>query len=446
MKTIFVIFIFFFSFASADKKPNIIFMFADDLGYRDLACYGHPYAETPNLDKLAEQGTRFNQFYVAGVTCCPSRTAFMTGVHCARFPKYPSGFGFGKQITITELLKKQGYLTAHFGKWHIGTETKGVYGIDLYDSAHVDKGFERGRDAGIYDAAAKYIKENAEKTFYMNIWGHITHYAVDAPDVLVKKYSHVKLNRSDFSKTMQHKFDESMKLNSNIDNSMREYLGELNALDTSVGKVLKALDEAGIADNTIVVFSSDHGPAPVLLGAKKESKEFSANMLGYAGELRGGKHNQYEGGVRVPFIIRWPGKVKAGRVDKQSVSSGLDWLPTLCSIAGISELPGNLNGENVSSAWLGTDRIRKTPLFWRTSSTNSRPSMREGKWKFHLGSNKTEDELYDLSNDLSESKNLASRYPEVVSKLKAKIKSWVKELPSSYKKMSKADIRKKMKK
>ena len=163
-------------------------------------------------------------------------------------------------------------------------------------------------------------------------------------------------------------------------------------------------------------------------------------MLGYAGQLRGGKHNQYEGGVRVPFIIRWPGKVKAGRVDENTVSSALDWLPTLASIAGIKELPDNIEGYNVSSAWMGEDRIRKTPLFWRTSSPNGRPSVRDGKWKFHLGN---KNELYDLSSDISESRNVAGKYPEVVSKLKAKVKNWVLELPKSYKKLSKQEIRRK---
>ena len=340
MKRIFYLITTLLSFSlAAEKQPNIIFMFADDLGYGDLACYGHPYAETPHLDRLAKEGTKFEQFYVSGVTCCPSRTGFMTGIHAARYQKYPAGFGLGQKTTVTQLLKKKGYLTAHFGKWHIGTETENVYGIDHYDSGEKNKEDDRGRDANIYDAAIKYIKDNKDKPFYINIWGHITHYAVDAPDVLVKKYSHVKVDRKDFAKTMQHKFDECLKIGGNIDYGMREYVGEVNALDTCVGKVLKTLDNLGIADNTIVVFSSDHGPAPVLLGAKKESKEFSANMLGYAGGLRGGKHEQYEGGLRVPFIVRWPGKVQADRTDSTSVISGLDWLPTLCSIAGITDIP-----------------------------------------------------------------------------------------------------------
>ncbi len=145
---------------------------------------------------------------------------------------------------------------------------------------------------------------------------------------------------------------------------MREYLAEVHALDSHVQRVLDTLDDLGLRDNTIVVFSSDHGPAPVKSGGGKEgAKEYAANMLGYAGELRGGKHDQYEGGVRVPFIIRWPGHVQAGRVDSQSVLSGLDWLPTICAIAGVDDVPDHLDGEDVSTAWFGEDRIRRSPLF-----------------------------------------------------------------------------------
>src|SRR5438270_6748125 len=115
--------------AAADERPNIVFILADDLGYADLKCYGHPYARTPNLDRLASEGTRFTQFYMTGVTCCPSRTGLMTGKFPATFREYPAGAGFGERVTITELLKREGYATGHFGKWHIGSkETPGTYG------------------------------------------------------------------------------------------------------------------------------------------------------------------------------------------------------------------------------------------------------------------------------------------------------------------------------
>ena len=162
-----------------DKKPNIVFILADDFGYGDLKCYGHPYALTPNLDKLATEGTRFTQCYMTGVTCCPSRTGLMTSKFPATFKEYPASYGFGKQITITELLKKEGYVTGHFGKWHIGPATKaGTYGIDNINVADDDgkvrpKADERGRDAHIFDDAIQFIEKN-------NNYG--THLAIRSPE------------------------------------------------------------------------------------------------------------------------------------------------------------------------------------------------------------------------------------------------------------------------
>lgn len=420
----------------AADKPNVVFVFADDLGWGDLGCYGHPYAETPAIDGLAKQGTRFTQFYVTGVTCCPSRTGIMTGMHPARFQRYPADFGFGDRVTITELLQKHGYRTGHFGKWHIGPETHGVYGIDEYSPGRGTKGTPRGRDAGLFDAAIDFITANRDRPFYVNVWGHITHYPVNPHPDLAAKFKELSVDRDDFSPTMQHKFDECEKIGGNVDECMRRYLGDVHSLDAAVSRLLKTIDDLGLRENTIVVFSSDHGPAPVLLGAKQESKEFSANMLGYAGEFRGGKHEQYEGGVRSPFIVRWPGRVRAGHVDRESVISGMDWMPTLAAITGIENLPDQLDGEDVSDVWLGTKRVRTKPLFWKTSSAGSSPSMREGTWKLHLKRRRQGGiELYDLRADPSESRNVAEQNPDVVRRMRRTLDAWVAELPADYEKV-----------
>ncbi len=418
-----------------DKKlPNIVFIFADDLGYGDLGCYGHPYARTPTLDKLASEGTRFTQFYVTGVTCCPSRTGIMTGLFPARFQKYPAAYGFGDRATVTELLKKRGYRTGHFGKWHIGPETENVYGIDEYRSGG-SRGDPRGRDAGLFDEAIRFLKDNADKPMYINVWGHATHHPVNTHPGLVEKFQDVVVNRADFSQTMQLKFDQCRSIGGDLNLCMRQYLGDVYSIDQNVKRLLEAIDQLGLRENTIVVFSSDQGPAPVLLGAKKESKKFSTNMLGYAGEFRGGKHQQYEGGVRAPFIVRWPGHVKANHLDDESVISGADWLPTLCRIAGIQEIPRDLDGEDVSDIWLGAKRQRTKPLLWKTSSPRSSPSIRKGKWKLHLNPRGSQGvELYDLSMDPAESRNLASEVPDVVVKLTRQVNSWVAELPRRYEK------------
>lgn len=421
--------------AADQGPPNIVFMFADDLGYGDLSCYGHPYAKTPVLDQLAKEGTRFTQFYVTGVTCNPSRTGLMTGQFPARFSKYAADFGFGDRVTITELLKKRGYKTGHFGKWHIGpNDSDGVYGIDTVKTIGKSRDKSAGRDDDLYSAAIEFIRENKDGPFYVNVWGHATHFPVNTPAELANQFDNVTVDRNDFSPTMQHKFDECLKIGGDLDESMRQYLGDIHQIDLNVGRVLQALDDLGLKDNTIVVFSSDHGPAPVILG-KKSARMFSNNMLGYAGPFRGGKHEQYEGGTRVPFIIRWPDKVKAGRVDTTNVCSFVDWLPTLCALAGIEEPPSDLDGENITDAWLGANRQRTNPLFWKVSSTGSAPAIRDGKWKLHLNRKRDKEvELYDLSVDPGESKNVAAENPKVVTRLSKQLRAWVAELPTQYEK------------
>lgn len=428
------------AFAEKASLPNIVFMFADDLGYGDLGCYGHPYAKTPAIDQLAKEGTRFTQFYVTGVTCNPSRTGLMTGLFPARFPKYAADFGFGDKPTITELLKKQGYRTGHFGKWHIGPDdSDGTYGIDTVETIGKSRNSMEGRDTDLYSAAIDFIRQNKDGPFYVNVWGHATHFPVNTPESLTANFDDLQVNRADFSPTMQHKFDECEKIGGDVDESMRQYLGDVYQIDQNVGRVLATLDELNLADNTIVVFSSDHGPAPVIL-RKQGARKYSNNMLGYAGEYRGGKHSQYEGGTRVPFIIRWPGNVKAGRVDSTNVGSFIDWLPTLCPIAGVTQTPRELDGEDISDIWLGTDRKRTKPLFWKTSATGSTPAIRDGKWKLHLPrKQRGTPELYDLSVDPSESNNVAEANPEQLKRLTRQLRTWNAELPAAYEKSGKRD-------
>ena len=425
--------------ARAQKAPNIVFFFCDDLGYADLGCYGHPYAKTPTLDKLAGEGTRFEQHYVTGVTCNPSRTGLMGGLFPARYQKYCADFGLGDRVAITQLLKERGYATGHFGKWHMGPDemaASGTYGLDVVETIGNSEGPTAGRDDDLTTAAIGFMKEHAgKKPFYVNIWGHSTHFPVTVPPALAAEFMEIKVKRSDFSITMQDKFDECIQIGGDLDDSMRQYLGDVWSIDRNVERVLKTIDELGIRDDTLFVFSSDHGPAPVILGGKGH-REYSNNMLGYAGVFSGGKHQQLEGGTRVPFIIRWPGHVPAGRVDSENVTSFIDWMPTLASIAGVEELPEPLDGEDVSDIWFGASRPRAKPLFWRVSSEKASPAIRDGKWKMHLnrrGAN-AKAELFDLSSDPSESRNVAADHPDVVKKLKAKLDVWTTELPQSYEK------------
>lgn len=277
-----------------------------------------------------------------------------------------------------------------------------------------------GRDRDLFSAAIDFITANKDEPFYVNVWGHATHFPVKTPASLVEEFKDVLVSRTDFAEPMQFKFAECERIGGKLDESMKQYLGDVYQIDLNVARLLKTLDELGLRDNTIVVFSSDHGPAPVVTG--KGPREFSKNMLGYAGPFRGGKHEQYEGGVRVPFIIRWPGHVKSGHVDSANVCSFIDWLPTLCAIAGVKEMPNQLDGEDISDIWSGAERKRTKPLFWKTSSTSSDPAIRDGKWKLHLNRRRNKGvELFDLSVDPSETNNVAEQHPKIVDQLSANL-------------------------
>ncbi len=413
--------------------PNIILILSDDVGYADLHSYGHPYAKTPSLDALAAQGTRFTQHYVTGVTCGPSRAGLMGGLLPARISNSVARIGFGEQTTITELLAARGYTSGHFGKWNIGpksTQVDGTYGIHRVEEIPAIKSGERGRDDALFDAAIEFIRDNAEHPFYVNIWGRSTHRQVRAPQRLVDEFSAVKVDREQFAAPMQKKFDRCLRFDCDLDATMRIYLADVYSLDLNVGRVLAVLDELGLSRNTIVVYSSDNGPAPV--EGNNYGEWPTSNTLGYAGVLRGGKHDYYEGGVRVPFIIRWPGHVPAGRVS-DDVTSFIDWMPTLAALTGIETLPAPVDGEDVSDIWLGASRERSKPLYWRVNRNASLAAMREGRWKLHYHTRRNRPaQLYDLDTDPGETENLAQQHPEVVKAMSDKIEAWVNSLPDDY--------------
>ncbi len=426
-------------FAADAKQPNIVFLLADDLGGGDLHCYGHPYSRTPNIDSLASDGTRFMQFNSTGATCCPARTGLMTSKFTATYPTYPANGGFADRVTITELLKKHGYATGHFGKWHIGpVEKPGTYGIDSIGTGEELQGGkkkkvadDRGRDAHIYDDAIEFIELHKDVPFYVNVWGHISHYAVDPQDSLVKRWSGLKVNDGDFPAPILAKFNDARNAGGDVDDGMRRYLADVESLDDSVGRLLKRLDELGLRDNTIVVFNSDQGADM----SKITDGGLRFNMMGYNGPHRGGKHTFWEGGVRVPWIVRWPGHVPAGRTDEQSVISGVDWLPTLCTIAGVKINLDDFDGEDASAAWRGKGpHVRTKPLFWKVSSPGSESYIREGQWKLRHPTRKNngEVELYDIISDPAESKNIAAQHPDIVKALSAKVDDWVATLPTEY--------------
>lgn len=430
-----------------DPRPNVILILADDLGYGDLASYGHPYAETPNLDRLAAEGTRFLQAYAAGATCTPSRTGLMTGRSHATFGQSIQTAGLGNVVTVSALFQQAGYRTGHFGKWNIGpTRTPGTYGFEEIVSRRAaerskDAAGLRGRDAAVFEGAIDFIERHRDAPFYLHIWARTAHHPVSPPRRYVERFGNVMVDRAAFGPSMQRKFALLDARGADVDLAMRHYIGELFALDEEVGRLLDRLDELDLRENTIVVFSSDQGPARVdppkrVVGTQaergnRENERYRVHMLGSAGPLRGGKHTDYEGGVRVPFLLRWPaGGVPAGRVEAGAIISGLDWLPTVTTLAGVAAGGLELDGEDVAAAWRGEAFARTRPLYWRPTETPDDATLREGRWKLHLsGPKKERIELYDLERDPGERVNVAPEHPDVVERLRERALRWAETLP-----------------
>lgn len=408
-------------------RPNFVFIFTDDIGYGDLACTGHPYARTPNIDRLAREGVIMTQFHVNGNVCPHSRAGIMTGRNPSWFPNYTAQHGFMGRTTITNLLQNAGYRTGHVGKWNIGGDPEGDaidYGIDFLSRPGHNRSDPRGREGDRFDEAINFIVSNKDEPFYLNLWAMALHTPVEAPQAIVDQFSDVKVKYGDFDEWQHERFDALKEHGGNLNRAMQLYLADLFALDLNVGRLLDALDENGLTDNTIVVFTSDNGPAVPGDGASEYN-------IGYAGGLRGGKHSFYEGGPLVPFLMRWPNGAPAGTIN-DSLLFGLDWLPTVCTLAEC-DIPWEIvEGEDMSDVFQGTVRDREQPLLYRWISPRAesfnRQWIRYGHWKFVRHDN----ELYDLREDFGERNNVVDRYPWIAQALTDYLVAWDATLPTAH--------------
>ena len=431
------------SLKGADK-PNILFIFADDWGWGDLSCHGHPYVKTPNIDRLAKEGTDFHRFTVASGVCSPSRTAVMTGHFPARysidghFAWVPSNAKRGmpdwlspEAPLLPRMLQGAGYRTGHFGKWHLANNMIPdsplpiAYGYDEYgafncageqmpvheDSMHTNAFIEKSVEAG--------------KPFFVNLWVHEPH----TPFHTVPKYEW----------RFRHLEDETDRI----------YASVLSHADDRIGEVLDTLDRLDVAKNTLVIFSSDNGPARGAPGAALALSYDTATGAGWglAGAKgitsgrRGFKASLLEGGIGVPFIVRWPGKVAAGTVDEVSLMSAVDLLPTFCEIAG-AELPRGYESDGVSQVktLMGAPYPRREKaLFWKYPSPwparASKPehwvsfAVVHDRWKLVTNADGSHVELYDYVEGPYEKPDLTDRRPEVVERLVDKLETWKASLP-----------------
>lgn len=429
---------------SAATKPNIVFIFADDWGWGDLSCHGHPYVKTPNIDRLAAEGTDFHRFTVASGVCSPSRTAVMTGHFPARynidghFAWVPSNARRNmpdwlspEAPVLPRFLQKAGYATAHFGKWHLANNMipdsplPSQYGYDTYGAFNC-----AGEQMPVHEDsenAVKFIRKckREGKPFFINLWLHEPH----TPFHTVPKY--------------RWRFRE-LEERDNI------YASVLSHADDRIGEVLNALDRLQLTENTLVIFSSDNGPARASGPTELKLQHDTATGAGYGigaskgitGGRKGYKAALFEGGIGVPFIARWPGKIAAGQVDKIATISAVDLLPTFCDVAGV-ELPATYKPDGISqvAALMGKGKAkREKPLFWKSLAPwppqKSRPdhwvsyAVVDQNWKLVTNRDSEYVELYDIIADPYEKIDLKKTKPMVVGQLLEKLTLWKATLPA----------------
>lgn len=422
------------SSAAHAGKPNVLVIYTDDQGSVDVNCYGAKDLVTPHMDRLAAEGVRFTQFYAAAPVCSPSRAAMLTGrvPQRAGVPgnvssqKGKSGMP-AEQVTIAEMLKSAGYATGHVGKWHLGYTPETMPRGQGFDSSFghmggcIDNwshffywqgpnrhdlwrnGEEVWHDGEFFpDLMVKevraFVTAEREEPFFLYWAINVPHYPLQATDAWRKRYA-------------------------DLDPPRRMYAAFVSTMDEKIGEVLKTLDDAGLADDTIVIFQSDHGHSC-------EERTFGGG--GSAGPYRGAKFSLFEGGIRVPAMIRWPDQVPAGEVRSQ-MATACDWLPT---IAGLTDVPlpeRRLDGRSLAKVIDSAEAESPHDGFhWQTGGNQW--AVREGDWKLignprdtsntaPLGRNDKQF-LVNLADDPGERKNVAAEHPEIVQRLQKQHDDW----------------------
>ncbi|MBD3672925.1 MAG: sulfatase-like hydrolase/transferase [Planctomycetaceae bacterium] len=426
-----------------ESSPNIVFIFADDWGWGDLGCHGHPYLKTPNLDRLAQEGTEYYQFTVASGVCSPSRAAVITGHFPARhsihghFATVESHQQRGMPdwldpeiVLLPRLLKSAGYATAHYGKWHLtnimvpDAPRPDRYGYDKYGVFNCS-----GEQMPVHDDVENsiaFIEQSVKsKTpFFLNLWIHEPHTPHYPKKKYLQQFAHLE-NEAD-----------------------RIYAAVLAHADARIGQLLETLEELNVTGDTLVIFSSDNGPEYTGPPSRRMTDDRSTGpgfgtfaSVGTTGGHRGQKRSLLQGGVGVPFIVRWPEKVAAGKIDDVTPITAVDLLPTFCEAAGVS-LPADYHPDGVSqlSVWQGKttpNGERKPPILWDWRFASPRrphwpeKAVRSGDWKLVVGRNGNPTELFRFPEDRLEQHDLSERHPEVVTNLKRMFSEWQATLPKS---------------
>ncbi|WP_209404375.1 arylsulfatase [Pseudozobellia sp. WGM2] len=435
--------------ADQNRRPNIIYILADDLGYGDLSVYGQDKFSTPNIDKLAKEGMLFTQHYSGSTVCAPSRSALLTGMHTGHtvvrgnkeiMPEgqYPIP---DNTYTLAEAIKKAGYTTGAFGKWGLGfpgSEGDPInQGFDTffgyncqrlghnYYPRHLwsnsdslvlknNEGKSKGTYAPelIHEKTLDFIENNKDNPFFLYVASIIPHAELAAPESVMEKY------RGKFPPEKAYQgVDDGPEYRTGPYESQKEthaaFVSMVHILDQQVGEIVSKLEDLGLADNTLIIFTSDNGPHTE---GGADPDYFDSN-----GPLRGTKRDLYEGGIRVPMIAKWPNKVEAG-TETDHISAFWDVFPTFSEIAGLQK-PEDIDGISFLPTLLGNQSEQKNHqyLYWEFHEKGGRQAIRKGDWKAVkynvFDAENSPLQLYDLSKDISEQNDIANEHPEVVKEM-----------------------------
>ena len=432
-----------------NKKPNIIYILADDLGYGDLSFTGQQKFKTPNIDQLAKDGMFFTQHYSGSTVCAPSRSALMTGQHTGHTfirgnkPIFPEGQYplLSSAVTVSKILKSSGYVTGAFGKWGLGNpgstgdpNNQGFdefYGYNCQRIAHnyypyhlwhnqtketLQGNSERKTETYapeiIHQKALSFLEENKDNTFFMFYPSVIPHAEMFAPEKYMAKYRGKFLPEKNFDGVDDGEMYKMGSYGSQSEGHAA-FAAMVDLLDQQVGEIRQKIENLGIAENTIIIFSSDNGPHQE---AGADPEYFNSN-----GTFKGIKRDLYEGGIRVPMIAYWPTKIKPNTTSAH-VSAFWDFLPTACDIAQV-ELPKNIDGISFLPELMGEKQELHDHLYWEFYERGGRQAVRLGNWKgirLKMSNNsKAPLELYDLAQDVGEQNNIANNHPEIVAEINA---------------------------
>jgi arylsulfatase A len=416
-----------FAFASLgqakDKPTNFVVFLTDDLGWGDLACYGHPVIKTPNLDKFAKQGMRFTQSYSACGVCSPSRSSILTGRTPYRNGVWrwiPGGHQVHlrtSEITSAELLKAKGYETCHVGKWHLNGKFNSKdqpqpddHGFDHWMATQNNaapnhrnpRNFVRNRkEVGemigfsaplVVQEGVRWLKEKRDpkKPFFLNVWTHEPHLPIESDPKFMELYKEFE------------------------DEGIRQHHGNVTQIDHAFGNLMKALEELGETENTFVIFTSDNGP---------EGNGLKGRTRGSTGGLRERKRSSHEGGIRVPGIICWPGQVPAGTTNRTPII-GSDVFSTILAIADIP-LPDDrtIDGVDIRPVFAKKELKRPVPLYWRNhlARADIHVALRDGEWKILGNASLDKFQLYHIEKDWQEKFDLVFAEPEKLAEMKEKL-------------------------